>query len=223
MSTIHKQEVTIAIADDHELFRLGMRHLFAYISYTKLIVEASNGQELIERLAEKNVDIVFMDIQMPVLDGIEASIQVKKRFPQTKIIALTSFSDEEYISRMLDSGANGFMLKSASISEIKTAIETVSKGNSFFSQELFSTISKMLQTKEKPPTPKFPEISIREREVLKLLCRGQDTQEIANELFISPRTVEKHKANLMAKTNTQTTLQLVVFALRQRIVSLPTT
>ena len=156
---------------------------------------------------------------MPEMDGIEASKKVLEQDPNLKIITLSMYGDQEYYSRMLEIGVRGFVLKDSDIQEVKTAIHPVAEGGNYFSQPLLRGL--ILARKENPPTePEDDQLSERELEVLLEICQGLSNNEIADKLFISKRTVEKHRANVLLKTGCKNTASLVVFAIKNHLVEL---
>ena len=211
------QLITIAIADDHELIRIGMKHLLSEIANVKLLFEASNGEELISQLSTHTPDIIFMDINMPIIDGLKATEIIRNQYPYIKIVVLTANKDTNCFQKMIKLGVQGFIHKTASAQEIRTAILQVHNGIRFISNDLFDIISEIIIGKEKPYDGLF---SPREKEILELLCQGIDTKDIATKLFLSQRTIEKHKSNMMAKTTTNNTIQLILFAIKNNIVIL---
>jgi len=159
-----------------------------------------------------------MDINMPEMDGIEATREGLKLNPDIKIIALSMYGEEEYYYKMVDAGAKGFVLKDSDISEVKDAILTVSRGGSYFSQELLYHV--ILKFKNRESESKSASLSKREKEILLKICEGLSNQEIAESLFISKRTVDKHRANLLDKTNSKNTASLILFAIKNKLIEI---
>jgi DNA-binding NarL/FixJ family response regulator len=212
-------KIQIVIVDDHPIFRKGLIQLLSEIYYVSIVGEASNGLDFIEKIKKIDVDLVFMDIKMPVINGIEATKMGLDIFPKMKIIALTMFGDEEYFQSMLDAGVNGFLLKNASKDELEMAIKSVMEGNSYYSSELLSILTKRFVKKEVAVSDeKLTKNSFtkREAEVLQLICQGMTNQEIANLLFISQRTVDGHRTNLLTKTQAKNTVNMVTQAIKNR-------
>jgi len=204
----------IMIVEDHDLFRSGLRRVIDEIKYLELVGEAENGAIFLKLLPNAKPDIVLMDIKMPVLDGIKATEEALKINPNLKIIILTLFGEEEYLYTMIEKGISGFMLKNTTISELEKAIQMVSEGNQYFSPE----VSGMLAKKIKDNLLVNLRLTNKEKEVLKLLCKGYSSSEIAQELFLSKRTVEGYRARLLQKTEQSNTLNLVIYALKHRLV-----
>jgi DNA-binding NarL/FixJ family response regulator len=212
-------EIKIIIVDDHSLFRNGMKLLLNNAGNFNVIAEASNGLEFIVAIENLNPDVVLMDINMPEMDGIEAtSIALTKR-PDLKIICLSMYGEEEYYYKMIEAGACGFLLKNSDINEVKTAIETVNEGGKFFSQELLYNVVKNIKTSHSHQEL-IENLSDRELEVLKQICIGLSNQEIADVLHISKRTVDKHRANLLEKTKSNNTALLVMYAIKNKLIEL---
>lgn len=208
----------IMIVDDHKMFRSGLRFLLNNVPKIEIVGEASNGKEFLEMAENTQIDIVLMDINMPEMNGIEATREALKRYPDMKVIVLSMHGEEEYYDQMLDAGVKGFLLKNSDADELISALEAVMAGKSYFSQELLVDIldQKRLQ-KLKIETVK---LSQRELEVLKLICDGYSNAEIAEELFISQRTVDRHRSNLLSKTSCKNSTSLVMYAVKNKIVEI---
>ena len=194
-------ECRIILVDDHSLFRNGLRGLLERNEGFRVVGEASSGEEFLSLLEQESfaADIVFMDFSMPGLDGAQTTERALARRPDLRIITLSMFGEESYYSRMVEAGARGFLLKDSDIGDVLEAIVAVMGGGSYFSPRLLSS---------------------REREILVAVCRGLSNQEIADELFISKRTVDKHRANILEKTGCKNTASLVVYAIRNGIVDI---
>ncbi|MBQ5596101.1 MAG: response regulator transcription factor [Rikenellaceae bacterium] len=214
----------IFLVDDHTLFRNGLRGLLNARPDCEVIGEASSGEEFLEKLPEdESVDIVFMDIAMPGISGDETTARALEMRPDLKVITLSMFGDEDYYYRMVSVGAKGFLLKSSDIDEVTTAIETVANGGSYFSQELLDGLMNYLQPAPQPAPVVVEEeeaLSERELEVLIEICKGLSNQQIADKLFISKRTVDKHRANILDKTGCSNTANLVVYAIKHNLVEI---
>jgi len=211
-------KIRIIIADDHQLFRNGLKILLNSFPEFEVAGEASNGKEYLELLKTIQADIALMDINMPEMDGIEATRRGVKMNPSVNVIALSMYGEEEYYYKMVDAGARGFLLKDSDISEVKEAILTVMKGGSFFSQELLYHVIQKIKHREHET--KSANLSKREREILVKICEGLSNQEIAETLFISKRTVDKHRANLLGKTNSKNTASLILFAIKNKLIEI---
>jgi DNA-binding NarL/FixJ family response regulator len=211
-------KIRIIIADDHQLFRNGLKILLNSFPDFEVIGEASNGEEFLKLLKSVTADIALMDINMPEMDGIEATRKGIKMSPDINIIALSMYDEEEYYYKMVDAGAKGFILKDSDISEVRDAILTVVKGGSYFSQELLYHVIQKIKHREHES--KSANLSKREKEILFKICEGLSNQEIAETLFISKRTVDKHRANLLGKTNSKNTASLILFAIRNKLIEI---
>jgi DNA-binding NarL/FixJ family response regulator len=210
-------KISVIIVDDHQLFREGLKLLLNNLSVIGRIEEAANGAELLSVLENQFLpDIIFMDIEMPGINGIETTKQALKLVPGLNIIALSMYGDEDYYSNMIEAGAKGFILKNSGILEVELAIKHVLDGNNYFSQEILSGLLKNINKKKRIlPSPGLTE---REEEVLFQICRGLSNQEIAGVLNISKRTVDKHRENLLLKTESKNTAGLVIYAIKNGIV-----
>ncbi|MBE0668440.1 MAG: response regulator transcription factor, partial [Bacteroidales bacterium] len=209
-------KIRVALADDHQLFRNGLRILLGAYPDLEVIAEASNGIELLKVLEHCESDIVLMDINMPEMDGIEATAKIAVSCPDIKVIALSMYGEEEYYYRMVEAGAKGFILKDSDISEVRDAIIAVNKGGNYFSQELLYHVIRRIKNREQEV--KGSNLSKREKEILMKICEGLSNHEIADALFISKRTVDKHRANLLAKTNSKNTASLILYAIKNRLI-----
>lgn len=207
---------TVFLVDDHRLFREGLSLLLGNLPYISEVYEAGDGNEFIEQLEGTQPDLVFMDINMPGLDGIETTLKALEKYPQLKIIALSMYADEDYYTRMINAGARGFILKNSGIQDVEDCIRNVISGHNYFSPEILDGILRNISRKAKPV--KTGELSEREEEVLYRICQGHSNQEISSLLHISKRTVDKHRENLLQKTDSKNTAGLVMFAIRNGIV-----
>jgi len=212
------EKIRIIIADDHQLFRNGLKILLNAFPDFEVTGEASNGEEFLKILRNTKAEIALMDINMPEMDGIEATRKGLKLCPDMNIIALSMYGEEEYYYKMVDAGVKGFVLKDSDISEVKEAILTVRKGGSYFSQELLYHVIQKIKHRENEI--KIANLSKREKEILMKICEGLSNQEIADNLFISKRTVDKHRANLLGKTNSKNTASLILFAIKNKLIEI---
>lgn len=216
------EKIKIVLVDDHKIFRDGFRLLLQSFPYVEIIGEASNGQEFLDLLKIQVPEIVFMDINMPQIDGVEASRRAVEQFPDIKIIALTTFLDEDYLEQMLMAGVEAYMLKNSELDEFEKAIMKVHTGGNYFSDEIVSLLSDKLNRfrKRKQEQAVLPVFTEREKEIIDLICKGYGNKEIAEKTFLSTKTVEKHKSSLFQKTNTFNTVNLVIYAFKNQIVNL---
>ena len=203
--------IRVAIADDHEIFRKGLRIILNEIDELKVIGEAQNGHELFEILKHHEVDVILMDIRMPVMDGIEATKKVVEKYPQIKVIALTMFEEISYFNQMVEAGANGFLLKKTNKDELYRAILQVMQDETYFSEEFISNVNKTQKPKSRISGIELTE---REQEVLDLICKGMSNTEISKFLGLSARTVDGHRAHLLEKTGAKNSPHLVMFAIK---------
>lgn len=210
--------IQLMIVDDHKLFRDGLKLLLKNQSFISDIFEASSGDEFLELLPLIKPDIVVMDIAMPGMNGIDATRKAIELFPDIKIIALSMYADEQYYSNMIAAGAKAFLLKNSDIEEVQNAIVSVCEGKNYFSQEIMYNLVKNINQVKK--TINTPDLTERELEILFLICKGLSNQEIGDSLFISKRTVDKHRANILEKTNNNNTASLVMWAIRNGLVKL---
>lgn len=209
----------LIIVDDHTLFRNGLRILLNSLNNYHVVGEAANGQEFIDLLDKTEVDLVLLDINMPVMDGITAAKLALQKFPNLKIITLSMYGEEDYYYKMVDAGVKGFLLKNSDMTEVKNALEAVYEGGNYFSTELLQTLVNSLRTSSKPKEFHM-DLSDREIEILILICQGFSNQEIAEQLFISKRTVDKHRANILEKSQCKNTAQLVMYAIKNQLVEI---
>ena len=209
------RKFTLSIVDDHKLFRNGLRLLLVN-SYPNIeITEANDGNEYLQSLATHLPDVTLMDISMPIIDGIEATRRATELYPDIRIIALSMFGDEAYYYKMIDAGVKGFLLKNSEIAEVREAIESVMAGDHYFSNELLLSIVKNLNKKSLEEDTGI-NLSERETEILQLICLGLSNKEISEKLFLSKRTVDKHRANILFKTNSRNTAHLVMTTIKHK-------
>ena len=208
----------ILLADDHALFLSGLSGLLARRPECEVVGTGANGAECLELIRTVPHDVVLMDIDMPVMDGIEATERALAEHPDEKIITLSMHAEETFYFRMVEAGAKGFILKSADLDEVVAAIHVVCEGGSFFSQELLQHLVGSLKTSRHDQPEEL--LSDREKEILLLICKGLSNQEIGDRLFISKRTVDKHRANILEKTGCKNTANLVVWAIKNSVVAI---
>ena len=212
-----EEKINILIVDDHKLFREGLKLLLMNMDEIGEIWEAADGSVFLNMIKTCSPDLVLMDIEMPRVNGIEATTQAMKDHPEMKIVALSMYGDDEYIQNMIEAGASGFLLKSSDFSEVRSAILNVSQGNNYFTEEILYKLVQRLKSRSTVAEAQVT-LSDREKEVLSLICKGLSNQEIADELFISKRTVDHHRASLLTKTDTKNTASLVVYALKNKLI-----
>lgn len=207
------QNIHIHIVDDHSLFREGLKFLLSRCTFVSHISESENGVEFLAFIQKNDVDIVLMDIEMPMMDGVEATKMAIEQNAKLKIIALSMYGYEQYYTRMIDAGARGFLLKNSNFDDVQRAITEVFEGNNYFSPQILEAIISNMNKKKNEKTPQT-ELTEREIEILYNICKGYSNAEIADLLFISKRTVDKHRENLLLKTNARNTAGLVIFAVK---------
>lgn len=212
--------ISVIIVDDHKIIRDGLKTLLSKEIDIDVVGEAENGREAIKITLEKRPDIVIMDIGMPVMNGIEATRQIVKDLPETKIIALSMHYDKQYVKGMLFSGAKGYLLKDCAGEELSEAIRTVSENNTYISQDITNTVIEgYSELQEASKSRVKAELTNREKEILQLLTEGDSTKQIAIELYISVKTVEAHRANIMGKLNIHNLPELTKYAIRHGFTS----
>ena len=209
------REIRIALVDDHALFRNGLRGLIDGKHNCRVVAEASDGEEFLANEAAINADVVFMDIAMPTLSGDKATVIALERNPNLKVICLSMFGDEKYYSCMIEAGAKGFLLKDSSVEEVFAAIESVMADEEYICSAVMEALSSAIRRNEEVGA-----LSDRETDVLLGICQGLSTQEIASKLFLSKRTVDSHRANILEKTGSNNTASLVVYAIKHNLVEI---
>jgi DNA-binding NarL/FixJ family response regulator len=216
---MENKKIKLIIVEDHAIFREGLKYILETIPEYEVVGEFDNGHDFLNNLAVLIPNVVLMDIDLPGISGIEATKQAIQKYPELKILSLSMHGDYDHYQKMIEAGAKGFVLKNAGINQLTTAINEINKGKAYFSQELLLGI---IQSKESAVKVNYIEkldISDREIEVLELICKGLSNKEIADKLFISIKTVEGHKSKLMLKTETKNTVSLVLFALKNKIIT----
>ena len=211
--------INILIADDHQIFREGLISLFERDEVIQVVGEAKNTTEILNALENHSIQVILMDVDMGVSNGIEATMVVKERYPSIQILALTMHAEQEYILRMLDAGASGYILKNTGKAEMMTAIKAVSEGENYYSQQVSNTLIHHLRS---PNPAKVKKTGIpltkRELEVLRFIVEEYSNTEIAEKLFISIRTVDTHRRNLIQKLGVKNTAGLVKYAIQNDLV-----
>jgi DNA-binding NarL/FixJ family response regulator len=212
------KKISVYIVDDHSLFREGLKLLLSTLDYIDTIYEAENGQQFIDGLKKNPVDIVLLDIEMPVMDGIKAARLAKEIAPGIRLIALSMYSDKNYYLSMIEAGACGFLLKNSNFQEVEKAIIDVYNDKSYISIEILNDI---LKSPQKNNSNHLIEVlTEREEEILLLICKGLTNKEIAERLVVSKRTVDKHRENLLQKTQSKNTANLVIYALKNGLFNI---
>ena len=209
--------IKVIIADDHPVFRNGLENILKHVKPIGQVKQAANGREVIELLEKGQAEIVFMDINMPVMDGIAATKLIKKQFPFVKVIALSMHDDRDHIKEMFTSGAVGYLLKNTTKDEVEEAIRTVLNGETFYTKEVSDVLLKNILTSAPKHQTVTEPLSEREKEVLRLICKQFSTKEIAEQLWISERTVENHRIHLLQKTGSKNIAGLVYYAIENKL------
>ncbi|MBQ8205711.1 MAG: response regulator transcription factor [Alistipes sp.] len=218
---MEKREVRIALVDDHTLFRTGLKGLLEQRDDFKVVADVGSGEEFLAQLADLDIDVVFMDISMPGIDGSETTRRALQQRPDLRIITLSMYGDDHYYKLMVECGASGFLLKDSDIEEVYASVEATIAGDSYFSTALLGMLTRNMSSRIAVDTPADEDaLSEREIEILVEVCRGLSNQEIADKLFISKRTVDKHRANILEKTGCKNTANLVVYAIKNRLVEI---
>jgi DNA-binding NarL/FixJ family response regulator len=220
MNTAQFKKPDLIIVDDHLIFRQGLKSLIMLENFATVIGEASNGVEFLKLLSHLKPDLVLMDIDMPNMNGMEATKKAIEIMPDLKVIAFTMFGDEEYYYKMIDLGVKGFILKSSGIQELEKAIQEVMNGESYFSNELLRKIINNFGRNAAKKPMEANQLTPRELEVLKHICLGLNNDQVAEKLFISAKTVKSHRSNLLEKTNCKNTPALILFALKNKLIEL---
>lgn len=220
------RKIRLGLCDDHNLFRVGMSSILNQVHDFELIVEASNGKELIDRIPRKTPDVLLLDLQMPVMDGTATADYLRDNFPLVKIIVLTMHDEDRMVLHLLEKGVSGYLLKDADEGEVEKAIRKVMDEGVYLNDFVSKAMLRKMTNKNKVVKPLASNglynrkilISDREKEVLTLLCEGLSTNEISEKIFLSPRTVEGHRLRILEKTGTKNTAGMVAFAFRNNLV-----
>ena len=214
-------KVRVVLADDHELFREGMKAVLAREDTIEVVGEAATGGRAVELCLQLHPDIAILDIAMPEMNGLIATKTIKKVCEDTRVLILSMLMDEDAVAQALNGGANGYVLKDSAIEELLIAIKAVMKGDTYLSPKVATLVVRQLITgKEGGKTKVLDFLSTREQEIVQLIAEGKSTKDIAEHLFLSPKTVENHRANIMRKLDIQDIPSLVKFAIRARLTEL---
>ena len=216
---MHK--IRVLVVDDHTIVRDGICALLALAGDIEVVGEAANGSEALKIVKELEPDVVLMDITMPIMDGLEATRRIHKEFPRIRVLALTQYDDKEYVFPVIEAGASGFISKVAASLELTSGIRSIYQGDSYLSPSVARLLIEDYQRGEgRVIREPYEQLTDRERDVLKLVAEGHTTKEVADILVVSPRTVEGHKTNFMAKLGIHNRTELVKYALRKGIITL---
>jgi DNA-binding NarL/FixJ family response regulator len=219
----HSSAVTILLADDHTIVRQGLAKLLEGEARFQIVGEAKDGRDAVNKVAELKPDIVIMDIAMPLLNGVEATRQIKKGNPQTRVIILSMHSHERFISELFTLGISGYLIKDSTGMDIVRAIEAAMKGDTYLSPSISRQVIENLVSLKKNKSPRedlFSNLSNREREVFQMIAEGRSTKEISEILCVSISTVKTHRANIMEKLQMDNLSQLIRFAIDLGLVEI---
>ncbi len=211
-------KIRILIVDDHSVLRAGIRALLKVQPDFEVVGDASDGQEALARVRELQPDVVLMDIGMPGMDGLAATRAIKDAFPETRILILTQHENKEYVIPSLKIGASGYVLKRADGDELLSAIRAVAIGGTFFDPRITGVLVDGVRRDNQTPTDLLDTLTEREREVFVLLARGNTYQQVAEALFITPKTVDFHRSNVMRKLNLNSRSELIRYALQRGLI-----
>src|SRR3989475_756861 len=219
MKSVNK--LRIIVADDHDIVRKGLCYLLAQRNEIEIAGEARNGRDALALVEQVRPDIAILDIAMPLLNGIDAATQIAGQFPDTKTILLSMHSDEDYLLRAMNAGVKAYLLKDTVEQDLGKAIDAVSKNKPFFSQAIAEALLEehLQELKAKGLQDSFDLLTNREKEILQLLSEGRSNKEVANLLNLSTLTIETHRSNLMQKLNLHNTAEIVLYAVRKKIIS----
>ena len=214
--------IRVLIADDHAIMRQSLRYLLEAQPGLEVLGEASTGREAVEMAEKLMPDVVLMDTIMPGLNGIEATRQIRRRLPKTKVLMLTGYMEDEHVAGALKAGASGYVIKKSEVDELLLGIQAVHRGNPYFSSSIGDgdLTDYLWQLKTNSGRVGYELLTAREREVLQLIAEGSSNQNIAQELFISVKTVEAHRAHIMTKLHAKNRTDLIRYALRKGLVGL---
>lgn len=211
-------KILVLIADDHRLVREGLAKILEGCRDIQVVGEASNGIEALRKISELQPHVVLLDISMPKLSGLEVARRVTKEFPRTKIVILSMHEEEEYTLKMVRIGVSGYLLKDSAAQEVIDAIRSAFEGKAFFTPAISKVLAESYRQVAPQKEDPYERLNDREREILQLIAEGHSNKEISNLLFISPKTVDNHRTNLMRKLNIHTTADLVRWATKKGLV-----
>jgi DNA-binding NarL/FixJ family response regulator len=214
-----KKIIKLAVADDQHLFRKGLISLIDEFDELNVVIEAENGKDLLEKLKNKKPDVILLDVEMPLMDGIETTENIRQKYPDIKILILTMHNEEGIILHLIEKGAHGFLLKDNPIETVVDAIYAVIENGFFFNDRVSKVMVKGLM-KNNLIKPSFNQVSLskREIEVIRLICREHTNKEIADKLFISPRTVDGHREKILQKTKARNVAGIVMYAVENGLL-----
>lgn len=217
-----KTNIDVLIVDDHQIIVDGLRHLLAERGDLNIVAGVQSAKEALEFLCITDVDVAVIDIHMPEVNGIDLTRQILSNHPKVKVLGLSMHDDSSLINKMIEAGASGYILKSSSMKEIKEAIITVASGKKYLSNDVQAIIMQNIFFHDDAISkikPDVPRLTRREAEILQLVAKEYSTEQIAEKLFISPRTVESHRKNIFTKTGAKTIVGLIRYAIKHRLVA----
>lgn len=210
--------IRVVLAEDHTLFRAGIRTLLQDIQGVEVVAEASDGREALRVIVEHRPDVALVDISMPGLNGLEVLTRLTKECPTVRVIILSMHANEEYVRQALHAGAAGYLLKDADVTELEVALKAVLRGESYLSPAISQRVIEWVR-QGKPQTNSLEQLTSRQREILQLIAEGHSTKSIASVLDLSPKTVDAHRAELMARLDIHDVAGIVRYAIRMGLVS----
>lgn len=213
-------KIQIAVVDDHSLFRKGMISILQQVPDFEVVLEAVNGQEFLDKLPKQSIDVVLMDLQMPVLDGIKTTEIIRAKHPDVRVLILSMHDEDQFVLHLMEIGANGYLLKDTDTEEVEKAIRKVHETDMYFGDFVSKIMLRKMNRKTQQENKIFnykTDLTERELDVLKHTCEGLTTTAIADILALSPRTVEGHRLRMMEKLGLKNTASLVAFAIRNNL------
>jgi DNA-binding NarL/FixJ family response regulator len=214
---MERSEIRVLIVDDHAILRDGIRSLLQSQDGIRVVGEAGNGKEALERVRQLNPDIVLMDVAMPEMDGIQATEEIKNHHPDVKVLILTQHDNWEYIDPLVQAGASGYVLKRSGGRDVVKAIRQVHEKGAFLEAQVAQKVLTGYARSERDLSEEEPNLTARELEVLQLVCEGKTNKEIARELFISPKTVSVHRSNIMSKLGVNSSYELFRYLAKNKL------
>jgi two-component system response regulator NreC len=215
------ERVRVLICEDHALFREGLRALLSVEPKLEVVGEARDGNEAVQQAKSLRPDVILMDLEMPELNGLEATRRIRRAVPSSRVLVLTLDDDEEVVAQCLEAGASGYVLKEGPSSQLVYAIEAVQRGQRYLSPRVLGHVVSSDGTRRKKARTSFDLLTSREREVLRLLAEGDSVKQIALRLGLSVKTVDVHKSNLMRKLDVHDRAGVVKYAIRRKLIRLP--
>lgn len=215
-----ERELKVIIADDHQLFIDGVTSLLRKEKRIVFVHESPDGEDALNYIAANEVDLLITDISMPGMSGTELTRKVKEQFPHVKILVLTMFNDSAIVSEIIQAEAEGYILKNTGKQELLDAISRIMGDGTYYSPEVINQLLSQTRKKTEATVPEKEELTPRELEILKLVCEEHTTADIAEQLFISPRTVDTHRKNILEKTKSKTIVGLIKYAYEQQLISM---